>query len=241
MNNVFLRTGILLILGIFFTMSSKYFSQPCTQQDKYLNERYFKDKRKGVFVDIGAHDGISYSNTYFFEKELGWSGICIEPLPSVFELLKKNRNCVCINACISQSKGIVDFIEVKGSAEMLSGMVSTYHPKHLERLKEEIQRDGGSYSVIRVQSDPLGDILDKYHIENIDYLSLDTEGGEFDILNSIDFTKCMIQAISVENNYGDVRIKALLGSKGFYLVDVLSNFDEIYINERSNLFRRACD
>lgn len=54
-----------------------------------MNERFFKNLKNGVFFDIGAHDGVSLSNTYFFEKELGWSGICLEPIPEVFERLKK--------------------------------------------------------------------------------------------------------------------------------------------------------
>jgi len=72
----------------------EYYSQ--YQQDKYLNEIVFKNKEKGFFLDIGAHDGASLNNTYFFEKYRKWNGICIEPIPEVFAKLDENRNCIKI-------------------------------------------------------------------------------------------------------------------------------------------------
>lgn len=199
-------------------------------QDKFLNDHYFKNKRNGVFIDIGAYDGKTHSNTYFFEKELGWTGICFEPLPRVFEQLKNIRNCLCINACLSATEGIVKFIEVAGGPEELSGLVSTYDPRHMARLKLEIGRDGGSYEIIDVQSLRLDKVLREHNIFRIDYLSLDTEGGELEILKTINFDKTYIYAISVENNYGTSEFRNFLASKGFKLVTVLQGQDEIYIN-----------
>ena len=57
-----------------------YYSQ--LGQDRFLNENYFKNKLTGTFVDIGAHDGNTYSNSKFFEN-LGWSGLCVEPIPNI--------------------------------------------------------------------------------------------------------------------------------------------------------------
>ncbi len=59
-----------------------YYSQH--RQDEYLFKNFFYDTYNGVFVDVGAHDGIDLNNTLFFEKELHWKGINIEPIPSVF-------------------------------------------------------------------------------------------------------------------------------------------------------------
>jgi hypothetical protein len=64
----------------------KFYSQ--FNQDRYMFETFFKENKKGFFVDIGAHDGITGNNTKFFE-EIGWSGVCVEPLPFIFEKLKK--------------------------------------------------------------------------------------------------------------------------------------------------------
>ena len=68
-------------------------------QDKIVDE-YFRGKRHGVFVDIGAYDGLTFSNTLMLERERDWTGICIEPLPDIFAELRKNRRCICVQACI---------------------------------------------------------------------------------------------------------------------------------------------
>ena len=60
----------------------RFFSQ--LGQDRYLLENFFRGKRGGVFVDIGAYDGQTFSNTLFFERSMAWTGLCIEPLPSAF-------------------------------------------------------------------------------------------------------------------------------------------------------------
>jgi len=199
-------------------------------QDRYLNEHYFNNKKNGVFVDIGAYDGLDHSNTYFFEKELGWKGICIEPHPDVFKKLCTHRSCICINACVAPSEGTVEFIKVDGTPTMLSGMKSTYDPRHLRRLEREILRDGGSCDIIDISGVTVNSVLKEYGIYEIDYLSLDTEGGELEILNSIDFDMFKIFAITVENNFGDPAIRNLLESKGFMFITLLAHQDEVYIN-----------
>src|SRR5687767_14863567 len=103
-------------------MSEHFFSQ--FNQDRFLETEVFKGKRGGVFVDIGANDGITLSNTYFFEKYRDWTGICIEPIPAVFEKLRANRKAICVNGCIAPSNGTAEFLWVSGAAEMLSGLPS---------------------------------------------------------------------------------------------------------------------
>ncbi len=201
-------------------------------QDRFLNERFFKNKRDGLFIDIGANDGIKHSNSYFFEKELGWSGICFEPLPWAFAKLEQNRGCICINACVAKNPGVVDFIAVKGAPEQLSGMVKTYDPRHLRRLKFELVRDGGTYSISKINAVSLNAIAAQHGIDHVDFLSVDTEGSELIILKSIDYEKMTIDAIAVENNYKTDKIRPFLESKGFKQVTVLCNQDEIYIHER---------
>lgn len=219
-----------------------YTSQAHTGQDKYLHNKFFKNKRNGVFVEIGAHDGISLSNTYFFEKELNWTGVCFEPLVSPFEKLKKNRRCICINSCVSSIEGFVEFLEVDDimafpghpeySHNMLSGMLHTYDPRHLERLLKVELAKGGSYKITKMPSRRFNNVMKENNIFHIDYLSIDTEGGELEILNSIDFDTFYIYVISVENNYDDPKIREVLTSKGFNLVTNLSH-DEIYSNSKS--------
>ncbi len=197
------------------------------QQDKYLNEAYFKNKRRGTFVEIGAHNGVAYSNTKFFE-DLGWKGICIEPIPEVFEELKTNRKALCIQGCISDKPGKAKFLHVKGP-EMLSGLLNKYEAEHLKRVHREVAEVGseGGTEVIEVDCFLLNDILEQTKTYHVDLLSIDTEGGELGIIKSIDYDKFDIDLIDVENNYNCPEIKTFLTSKGYSLV-INTGWDEIY-------------
>lgn len=204
-----------------------YYSQK--GQDKYLNEHIFKNKHDGVFVEVGAHDGISFSNTYFFEKELGWTGICIDPNPTLFEKLKKNRNCICEQLCISDSFGQKPFLLCIGYIlEMYSGLLNNYHQSHLDRINHEMNIFGGSKEVIFVQCSPLQDVLDKYHISHIDLLSIDIEGGEEAAIRSIDLDKINVGVILIENNFNEPTIKNYLIPKGYTLISHIGK-DDLYI------------
>lgn len=203
-----------------------YYSQ--LGQDRFLNENYFKNKADGVFVDIGAHDGNKYSNSKFFEN-LGWAGLCVEPILDVFDRLKQNRKCLCENYAISDTEGEDEFLLVRGYAEMLSGLSKEYDPIHLNRIKNEINYYGGDKETIKIKTLRLQTLLDKHNINNIDYLSVDTEGNELKVLKSIDFNKTKIYLITVENNYQSKNINDFLSGVGFKYVTSL-DIDEIYIN-----------
>jgi FkbM family methyltransferase len=212
-------------------------------QDKFLNETVFKNKRRGFFVDIGAHDGKTFSNTYFFEKSLNWSGICIEPMPKVFQKLKKSRHCRCIKGCIANFNGPAKFLQVnceRVDTEMLSGLLKNYDPLHIARIKKEIKERGGSTKTIDVQCYRLADILKSHNISYIDYLSIDTEGSEYEILKSIDFNIIDIYIIQVEDNYKDPKIRMLLEQNGYSFLEHIKR-DDIYIKNicKKNRFNRA--
>lgn len=169
-----------LTLFVFFHQFcfATYYSQ--CGQDQYVNEQIFKNLQGGVFVDIGAHNGITFSNTYFFEKERGWKGICIEPIPARFAELKACRDCLCIEGCISDINGISQLLMVSSNrvdTEMLSGLLHKYEPKHLERVKREVSIYGNTYETIDVQCYILNDLLEQNGIIHVNYLSIDTEGG----------------------------------------------------------------
>ena len=72
------------------------------KQDEFV-VNYFKGKKNGVFVDIGAHDGITLSNTYVLEKELGWTGICVEPMDHEYKKLTECRNCITCHCEIGRA------------------------------------------------------------------------------------------------------------------------------------------
>lgn len=229
---IILLQSCLMIHGIlanpYLRPYAPYYSQ--CGQDKYLNEKIFKNKKNGFFVEIGAHDGISYSNTYYFEKKLGWKGVCIEPHPDRYAELILNRKALCVQKCIGSFEGQAEFLKISGYAEMLSGLKNSYDPRHLARIQKEIEKFGGNKEVIKVQVVPLQNILDENNVTYIDFLSLDTEGNELDILQSIDFKRVTIKAIAVEVNFRTKDIYKYLTGKGYKLLKTLGG-DEIYIRK----------
>lgn len=225
------------LIYIFFVHSlafSEYYSQ--YGQDKFVHETFFKNYKGGVFVDIGAHDGISLSNTYFFEKELDWTGICLEPIPHVFDQLQKNRNCLCIRGCAgTEHNAIQHFLQISGYSEMLSGLMDKFDPRHIDRIMHEVKEYDGSCEIIEVPCYNLNKVLEDAGINHVHFLSLDTEGGEFEILQNFDFSKCQIDVITVEDNYKMDPFIPFLTSKGFVFVMALGQ-DLLFINKAANKY-----
>jgi len=195
-------------------MKHRYYSQ--VNQDR-IADFTLSRKTKGVFLDIGAHDGITFSNTYFFEKERGWTGICIDPNPDVFQKLIANRHCICENCAIATEEKQLIYRKVNGHyfSEMLGGILEFMDAEHIERINKEIATHAEcSIEDIPVECKRLDNLLNKYGVNEIDYLSLDTEGAEYEILQSLDFDKLNIRLISVERNK-DSQVHKLLSSKGY--------------------------
>lgn len=208
----------------------KYYGQ--YQQDKYLDQ-LFKKKTKGVFVDIGAHDGVTFSNSYFFEKERQWKGVCVEPIPEIFQKLDETRNCIKVNGCISQKVGSEKFLRVKGEfvdTEMLSGLVEDYDPRHLERIDREIKQYGGSKEEIEVACYDINKILQEHKINHVDFFTIDTEGNELNILKTIHFDAFDFDIFIVENNYETNEINKLMSANGFKRIKKIGH-DEVYRNK----------
>jgi FkbM family methyltransferase len=200
-------------------------------QDKIVDE-YLHGKRNGVFVDIGAYDGVTFSNTLMLERERDWTGICIEPLPDVYAELRKNRSCACVQACIGNREDPeVEFLAVQSgcvSTRMLSGVLSEYDPRHLARVDIELNAFGGTKSLIQVPMRNLHAVLQEHGIGNVDYLSIDTEGSELLILRSTILSALGNPCITIENNYDDPSIDAALRSQGYRLHTIIA-WDRFYV------------
>lgn len=208
------RLFVCLLVFLHISVYAKYYSQ--YEQDKIVYERYFLNSTPGVFVDVGAHDGISLSNSYFFEKERGWTGICIEPMPHIFAKLQNNRKCICVQGCAAHKSGTGKLLMMSDPAvDMLSGLQENYDPRHLKRIQLEVAQSGAKTELIDVNCYRLNDLFESNNIRHINFLSIDTEGGEFDILSSIDFSKYKIDVIFVEDNYGDNRFIPFLTENGY--------------------------
>lgn len=203
-------------------------------QDKWLNENIFKNKKNGFFVDIGAHDGISLSNTYFYEKELDWKGICIEPIPFVYQKLYKNRSCECIHGCAYNRSGTIKFQQLEGYTEMLSGIDEAYNERHRQRVNRELEQHGDKRKYFDVNCFQLSDILRSRGVKHVDYLSIDTEGSEMQVLSGINFDEVEIDVIDLEVNYrneDEEKFNKYLESKGYVFFTRLTD-DNIYVNKK---------
>jgi FkbM family methyltransferase len=184
-------------------------------------------KRGGFFVEFGATDGVKYSNTHVLEKEFGWSGILSEPARVWRNDLLKNRSCYIDFNCVWKRSGdVLEFNEVQDSElstiDQFSGM-----DEHVEARKVGIK-----YLVPTVS---LKDLLDRYHAPKvIDYLSIDTEGSEYEILSAFDFDAYQFRVITCEHNYTPMRDKIhdLLTSKGYVRkFTYMSLLDDWYVKE----------
>lgn len=202
----------------------KYYSQ--YKQDKFVNQ--ILRKRDGVFLDIGANDGVSLSNSYFFEKNLHWKGICIEPIDEIYQKLLSNRNCICLNCGVWSQTTILQFYRAKGYSEMLSGIIESFNNDHFIRLQKEIEEFGGDVEIVEINVRSLNEILKENNIYSIDFCSIDTEGSEFEILRALDFDKFQIKIIAVENQYDELKLRSFLHEKGYKLIKRLGS-DDIFI------------
>ena len=201
-------------------------------QDKIVDE-YLHGKRDGIFVDIGAYDGVTISNTLMLERERGWTGVCIEPLPDIFAALHQNRSCICVQACIgNRDESEVEFLAIESNAaqtRMLSGVLSEYDPRHLARVDSEINEFGGSKGLIRVPMRRLDTVLHEHGIAKVDYLSIDTEGSELSIIRSTNLSAIGNPCITVENNYDDPSLDVALNEQGYRLHTTIE-WDRFYVH-----------
>jgi FkbM family methyltransferase len=207
---------------------NNYYSQ--CQQDQFLNEVVFGNRRKGFFIDIGAHDGKTLSNSLFFEESRGWDGICIEPNPNVFTRLNAFRKSRNLNVCVGDSDQVVKFTQIEGYAEMLSGITASYDPDHSARIEREVASKGGRKTEIDIQMLRLNSIPGIQN-QHIDFMSIDTEGSEFRILSSINLKDLDLEAIVIENNNGDRQIADWLSNFGFVRFFKLAH-DDVYVSSR---------
>ena len=209
--------------------NEKYASQ--AGQDKIIKDFFFRNKDNGYFVDIGAYDGIMGSNSLHFERFLKWDGVAVEPSEIQFKKLKENRGCKIINKAISSSVKEVEFMDVVEGLTQMSGINNEIYQKYNSNI---ISKDHTSETkIIKITTTTFSEIVAS-DVE-IDYLSIDIEGSEFELLESIDFDKYKIKVISVENNLpNDQDFQVFFSKKQFKYFDRVGQ-DEIFFN--NNFFK----
>jgi len=200
-------------------------------QDLYVASAFnlFNQKLEGYFVEVGGANGVDLSNTYLLERQFGWKGIIVEPAKTWHEELYANRPNTIIDKNIiwNESNLSLDFFETQNAELSTIGKFSSCDENRL--LRE-------SHTTYRISTITLTDLLIKYCApKHIEYLSIDTEGSELDILNALDFKKYSFGIITVEHNYTSAREKiySLLTKYGYRreLQDI-SRFDDWYISSK---------
>ncbi|MFY0625279.1 MAG: FkbM family methyltransferase [Reichenbachiella sp.] len=167
------------------------------------------NKRNGTFVDLGGSNGVKSSNTYYLENKFGWEGLCIEANPRFYKNLVKNRNCKTLFSCVAG-----------------------------ENKKVYFNNDGATGSIdesgTAMDAVPLSQILKSQNMPSIiDYLSLDVEGYEEEILIDFPFDKYRFNVMTIERPSDALHDKLL--TKGYKLHAKLEPdgfwVDNVYVYE----------
>jgi len=173
--------------------------------EDFLLWNLFRHKKAGFYVDVGAFDGIHLSNTLSFEQQ-GWSGICIEPHPSYFQLCKRSRpGALCLNAaCVATE----DLAVTEFYAEEL-GLLSGLRSDQEKDVALRYQRRGlkfRGFEQLEVPALTLNSILEKYGPSHgyIDFISIDVEGTEPDVLHGLDLEKYEVRVLVIEANTEEI-------------------------------------
>lgn len=156
-------------------------------QDIFVLDTLLPGKIDGFFVDVGGNHPTEGSNTYLAEQR-GWSGVAFEPQDNLRQLWKSIRKAECFPYIIGAEKTSVQFIQ-SGTENGLSGVQGFNKVTHggIVTQKEQIRLD---------------DFFYEHNITTVDYLSIDVEGYEMQVLKSIDFTHVDIRIIDIENDIG---------------------------------------
>jgi FkbM family methyltransferase len=197
-------------------------------EDIYIYRNFInKQVPDGIFVELGAMNGITYSNTKFFEDTLLMSGTLIEPTSQYFELVKNRPNCKNYNKAVHNVKEKVKFLGNYATA----GLVETMH----ENFRNNWHKNSAEYYV---EGEPFSDILKSSNITYIDFLSIDVEGGEEVVLKTMDFN-IPVYIICIEldghNKEKDERCRQILRANGF-LFDRRFCINEFWYN--NNYYRK---
>jgi FkbM family methyltransferase len=184
-------------------------------------------KRRGYFVEFGATNGIDLSNTYLLETQFGWQGILAEPAICWHADLRRNRRCQIDTDCVWKDSSSTLIFNETADAELSTVEEFASSDSH-RRNREDHRR----YEVRTVS---LSDLLERYDAPHeIDYLSIDTEGSEYEILSNFDFLRFRFNVITCEHNYHEnrERIYRLLTNHGYRRRNTeLSRWDDWYVHE----------
>lgn len=182
-------------------------------------------KRRGYFVEFGAAGGKVLSNTWILEKHFDWSGILAEPAKCWHERLAANRTCAIEHRCVWKSTG--DSLEFAEASEAEISTLSSFKGGDQHAASRRSSRH------YQVETISLNDLMAEHKApDSPDYLSIDTEGSELEILQAFDFKRYPFKVITCEHNFTPARekIHVLLTAAGYVRKhEKISDFDDWYV------------
>ena len=175
----------------------------------------------GFFVDIGASDGFTASNSFILEKFYNWNGICVDPNPVFMQSLYNSRNCIASNLCVYNESGkIMPFKFYNNDGGFFGWNLRSGLSAHIGEINQEVIN---LFKEINVLTISLNDLLLLYNApKQINYISLDTEGSEYEILKEFNFKKYNVTCFTVEysNEIEKQNLKNLFNSHNYTIKDI---------------------
>ncbi|MBK9292951.1 MAG: FkbM family methyltransferase [Oligoflexia bacterium] len=171
---------------------TQFYSQH--NEDQILSQ-IFKNEKYGTAIEIGAYDGITLSNTFYFEK-IGWRTLLVEPDPQLVSTIKKNRKCEVVQ-CAASSKSGEALFNIANGVEHI-GLVSTLENNN--SFQHIVSERMANVSQIKVTLKTLDEILENHGVEKINFITIDVEGHELEVLKGFNLEKWMPQIVIIEDN-----------------------------------------
>ena len=215
---------------IIYRDNQVFYSQE--NQDYIVYSNFFKNEKDGVFCDIGGNHPLNINNTRYFE-ECGWKGYVFEPLPYMKQLWEKYRKAKFFPYAISDSEGeiVLSVVENEdGWEDMLSFIKETRDFKYEYKTND-----------ITVEKKVLKNIFKQENITHIDYMSIDVEGHELNVINGIDFNHTKINVLTIENNsqnkriQGDDEIRKIMLKNDYLFWGRIIGLDDIFVHKNFNM------
>lgn len=194
-----------------------------------LKLRPYINIKRGFFVEAGANNGKSQSNTLYYEKYMGWRGLLVEAIPALAEHCRQNRpKCIVENCALVAADYSEEHIEMNycNLMSVVKGGLKNFEEeqKHLLSGRKCLAEGDETYSVI-TPAKTLSYLLDKHQIEHVDLFSLDVEGYEAQVLKGIDYDRHLIDFMLVEVHCRE-EVEAVIGH--LYKPISILNIEESY-------------
>jgi hypothetical protein len=228
--HLYTQIKIYLIYFLFFT-NNKNFLKFIIANKKISKSQIFQDlfvyffsnfKKKGTFIEIGGGNGVNLSNTYILEKKFKWKGVICEPD------IRLHTNILTKRKCFLERRPVSNFFN-KNIYFYFKGLYNSYASYSY------------SSSAKKLKSTSLNNLIKKYKLgKNIDYISIDTEGNELDIIKSFDFNKYNVKIFTIEHNFKRNKreniYKILIKNNYQRVFKYISYMDDWYIKRNYNKF-----